>query len=181
VNTGPGVMLNIVTRWILDNCKTTEQATKFLQKIPKTWGTAYLVIDKKDGIAKIEAHREKTKTTYADKGFEFVTLRFDSPEMEKYNAQDERGRWAFDTYSARKPFLLSWFRQSKGSIDNEMIINALKSHEHKMCTHDYDGQVHYGICWSWILSPGKNEAVVCADPPCRNEFKKHDVSGYSNR
>jgi predicted choloylglycine hydrolase len=171
-NSGPGVMFNAAKRWILDNCKTLEEAAEFLEKIPKTWGTAYLMIDKKGTIAKIEAHREKTKTTYTDKGFEFVSLRFDSTEMEKYNEQDECRQWAFDTYSARKQFLLKWFRQNKGHIHDETIMDALKSHENKMCTHDYNGQVHSGICWSWILSPGSDEAAVCAGPPCKNKFRK---------
>ena len=130
------------------------------------------MIDKNSTIAKVEAHRERTKTTYTDKGFEFVSLRFDSPEMEKYNELDDRSRWAFDMYSARRSFLLKWFHQNKGSIDNETIIDTLKNHENKMCTHDYDGQVHYGICWSWILSPKRDEAAVCAGPPCKGKFRK---------
>ena len=174
VNSGPGVMFNVAKRWILDNYRTVEEACEFLEKIPKTWGTAYLMIDKNNTIAKVEAHRKKTKITYTDAGFEFVTLRFDSPEMEKYNGQDTEDMF-FDLYSARKIFLMNWFRQNEGKIDNEMIIDALKNHEHKMCTHVYDGQVHYGICWSWILSLGKDKAAVCAGPPCRNDFRNYDV------
>jgi predicted choloylglycine hydrolase len=177
VNSGPGVMFNVAKRWILDNCRTIEEATEFLEKIPKTWGMAYLMIDKTSTIAKVEAHREKTKVTYTDDGFDCVTLRFDSPEMEEYNEQDERADWALDVYSARKPFLMNWFHQNKPNIDNEMVVDALKNHEHKMCTHDYDGQVHYGICWSWILSPGSKKAAVCAGPPCKNSFKDFDISG----
>ncbi len=172
VNSGPGVMFNVATRWILDNCKTIGEAADFLERIPKTWGTAYLMIDKKGTIAKVEAHREKTTTTYAENGFEFVSLRFDSPTMEKFNEQDPQGQWAFEMYSARKPFLLKWFRQNKGNIHDEKVIDALKNHENKMCTHDYDGQVHNGICWSWILKPGKDEAAVCIGPPCKNQFKR---------
>jgi predicted choloylglycine hydrolase len=155
-------MFNVAKRWILDNCRTLDEATEFVERIPKTWGTAYLMIDENSRIAKIEAHREETKTTYTDEGFEFVSLRFDSPEMEKYNEQDPQAQWAFDMYSARKPFLLN----------DESIMDALKNHENKMCDHDYDGKVHYGICWSWILSPGKDEAAVCVGPPCKNEFRK---------
>jgi len=179
VNSGPGVMLNLATRWILDNSRRTEEAVEFLKTIPKTWGTAYLLIDKDGRIAKVEAHREKTKVTYTEKGFDFVTLCFDSPEMQKYNEQDEWGKWASEMHAARKRFLTKWFTQNKGNFDNTIIINALKSHEQKMCTHDYDAhaQVHYGICWSWILSPGKNEAAVCAGPPCKSKFRKFDIYG----
>lgn len=179
VNSGPGVMLNLATRWILDNFESTKEAVEFLKTIPKTWGTAYLLIDRDNRIAKVEAHREKTKVTYTEKGFDFVTLIFDSPEMQKYNEKSEWGKWASEIHATRKEFLSKWFAQNKGTFDNTMIINALKSHERKMCTHDYDEQakVHYGICWSWILSPGKNKARVCAGPPCKNKFRKFDVYG----
>jgi predicted choloylglycine hydrolase len=172
VNSGPGVMFNVAKRWILDNCKTIEEAIDFLERIPKTWGIAYLMIDRGGAIAKVEAHREKTRTTYIDTGFEFVSLRFDSPEMERFNEQDERGQWAFDMYSARKPFLLRWFAENRGGITDDVVIEALKNHEHKMCTHDYDCKVHYGICWSWILTPGKGDAAVCFGPPCKRPFNK---------
>jgi predicted choloylglycine hydrolase len=61
VNSGPGVMFNVAERWILDNCRTVEEAAEFIEKIPSEWGTAYLMIDKKGSIAKVEAHREKDK------------------------------------------------------------------------------------------------------------------------
>jgi predicted choloylglycine hydrolase len=177
-NSGPGVMFNVATRWILDNCKTLEEAADFLGKIPKTWGTAYLMIDKKGCIAKVEAHREKTKVTHSETGCDSVTLIFDSPEMQKFNEKSEWGKWASEIHSTRKKFLAEWFAQNKRNLDNTMIVNALKNHEQKMCIHDYDekSQLHYGICWSWILSPGSDEAAVCAGPPCKNEFRKFQVT-----
>jgi len=168
VNSGPGVMLNITTRWILDNCRTTEEAVAFLEKIPKVWGIAYLIMDR-NTIAKVEAHREKTKVTYTE-GFEFVTLRFDSPEMVPYNEEEDP---FLDLYSARKDFLTKWFFHNKGNIDDDLIIRVLKDHEHKMCYHNPCDNVTYGTCWSWIVTPGKDEVLVCAGPPCKNEFKKY--------
>ena len=81
--------------------------------------------------------------------------------MQKYDEQDEWGKWASEMHAARKRFLAEWLIQNKGNFDNTIIINALKSHEQKMCTHDYDAQaqVHYGICWSWILSHAKMKPV----------------------
>ncbi|MFX1252884.1 MAG: C45 family autoproteolytic acyltransferase/hydrolase [Promethearchaeota archaeon] len=172
VNSGPGVMINVATRWILDNCETTEEAAAFLKKIPKVWGIAYLIIDKNNTIAKVEAHRQKTKITYAEDGFELVTLLFDSPEMEQYNQIDEIAKLHYP----RKAFLTKWFDQNKGIINDKLIIDALKDHEHAMCDHSSDGKFNYGICWSWIVTIGKNEALVCAGPPCKNEFKKHSIS-----
>ena len=170
---GPGVMLNVATRWILDNCGTTEEAAAFLMKIPKVWGIAYLIIDKNNTIAKVEAHREKTKTTYFEDGFEIITLLFDSPEMKIYN---EYVGNILDLHEARKKFIPRWFDQNKGKINYDLIIDALKNHDHKMCNHFYDGKNHHGICWSWIVTIGESDALVCAGPPCKNEFKKYNIS-----
>jgi len=170
---GPGVMLNVATRWILDNCSTTEEAAAFLMKIPKVWGIAYLIIDKNNTIARVEAHREKTKITYLEDGLGMVTLLFDSPEMKSYN---DYGGTVLDLHNARKEFIPKWFDQNKGKINDDLIIEALKDHEHKMCDHFFDGRNNNGICWSWIVTIGKNDALVCAGPPCKNEFKKYSIS-----
>ena len=167
-NTGPGVMLNLATRWILDTCKTTKEAVAYLEKMPKVWGETYVVIDQGNTIAKVEAHREKTKVTYADTGFDWNSLLYDSPEMEQYMSQ-ERIDSCIEFTSARRAFLNGWFLQNKGNITDSLIIEALKSHEHKMCYHGLEG---LEICWSYILEIGASSALVCAGRPCKNEFVK---------
>ncbi|MFX1255314.1 MAG: C45 family autoproteolytic acyltransferase/hydrolase [Promethearchaeota archaeon] len=170
-NSGPGVMFNVAKRWILDNCKTTEEAIAFLKKIPKTWGTTYLIIDKNNTIAKVEAHREKTKVTKIENGFGFVSLLFDSPEMLSYNRVDEFSKLHFP----RLKFMTNWFEEHKGKITDNLIIDALKDHKHSVCDHSTDGKVNYGICWSYLLTIGKDNALVCAGPPCKNEFKEYSI------
>ena len=137
--------------------------------MPKVWGETYIVIDKENNIAKVEAHREKTKATYSDTGFATNTLLYDSPEMRQYMSQ-ERIDNCIEYTSARKAFLSEWFAQNKGDITDHLIIDALKSHEHKMCYHGLEG---LEICWSYILTIGAN-ALVCAGRPCKNEFVNVD-------
>lgn len=165
-NTGPGIMLNVATRWILDTCKTTKEAVTYLETMPKVWGETYIVIDKGNNIAKVEAHREKTKVTYSDTGFALNSLLYDSPEMNQYMSQ-ERIDDCIEFTSARKAFLSEWFAQNKGNITDQIIIDALRSHEHKMCYHGLEG---LEICWSYILTIGATNALVCAGRPCKNEF-----------
>lgn len=165
-NTGPGIMLNVATRWILDTCKTTKEAVTYLETMPKVWGETYIVIDKGNNIAKVEAHREKTKVTYSDTGFALNSLLYDSPEMNQYMSQ-ERIDDCIEFATARKAFLSEWFAQNKGNISDQLIIDALRSHEHKMCYHGLEG---LEICWSYILTIGATNALVCAGRPCKNEF-----------
>ncbi len=167
-NGGPGIMLNLANRWILDTCETTKEAVDFLEKMPKVWGETYMMIDKDNSIAKVEAHREKTLVTYSDTGFECNSLLYDSLEMQPYMSQ-ERIDSCIEYTSARRLFLKEWFAQNKGKITDALIMDALKSHEHKMCYHGLEG---LEICWSYILNVSANDALVCAGRPCKNEYVK---------
>jgi predicted choloylglycine hydrolase len=165
-NMGPGIMLNLATRWILDTCETTEQAVAYLEKMPKVWGETYVIIDKENTIAKVEAHRKQTKVTLTDTGFDFNTLLYDSPEMQQYLSQEDTSG-LIKYASARRAFLNTWFLQHRGEITDALIINALSNHEHKMCVHEPGGPE---ICWSYVLKIAEHRALVCAGRPCRNEF-----------
>ncbi len=169
-NSGPGIMMNLAVRWVLDTCETTEKAVAYLEKIPKVWGETYVIVDKENTIAKVESHRQKTTVTYTDKGFEFNTLLYDSPEMQQFTDQ-ERIDSCIEYTSARGAFLNEWFHQNKGNITDPLIIAALKNHEHKMCDHKLEG---LEICWSYLMKIGENSALVCAGRPCKNEFVEVD-------
>lgn len=163
---GPGIMLNIATRWILDNCRSTGEAVAYLEKMPKVWGETYVLIDKDNVIAKVESHSQKTTVTYAESGCDFNSLLFDSPQMQ--SVQDQ---WRYDDCkeftAARRAFIKGWFPRYKGRITDELLIDVLKDHENKMCVHGKEG---LEICWSYLLFPADNRALVCQGRPCKNEF-----------
>lgn len=173
INAGPGVMLNIATRWILDNFTTTDEAVEFIMEIPKVWGTNYLIIDKNETLAKIEAHRKKTRVTYPARGFDLITFTFEAPEMRRYTPDESPEKYkGFDT---RKQFLDNWFKENKGNITEALIINALKQCENKLHYHEKTPNGTLGTCWSWIVSPHSNEALISLGPPCKNIFKPHMI------
>lgn len=171
VNSGPGVMINIATRWILDNCETTKQAVEFLEKMPKVWGNVYLIIDKNNTIAKVEAHREKTIVTYTNRGFDMATLRFESEELQPFNYSDEFA----NRYFPRKEYINRWFEENKGKINGDLINEVLKNHEYSMCNHIRSGNQNYGICWAWIISIGDSIALISEGAPCKNIFQSIDI------
>lgn len=172
-NTGPGVMLNIATRWILDNFKTTDQAVEFIREMPKVWGINYLIIDKKETIAKIEAHRQKTLVTYPTKGFDFVTFTYESPEMQRLvpNETPEVLRM----FKTRKQFLNTWFQENKGTITEQSVIDIMKVCDNQLHYHEKTPDGTLGTCWSWIVSPQSKQALISLGPPCKNEFKPYTI------
>ena len=168
-NAGPGIMLNIATRWILDNCKTAKEAVSFIEKMPKVWGETYVIVDKENTIAKVESHAKRTNVTYPETGFACNSLYYDSPEMQDLVTQEDKDLLS-GPFKMRMNFMNEWFMENKGDIDEEMIKEVLKNHEHQMCYHDFHGQIGLEICWSYILTIGKTESLVCAGRPCKNEF-----------
>jgi hypothetical protein len=165
-NPEPGIIINIATRWVLDNCETTEDAVAFLETMTKVWGETYIIVDKNNTIAKVESHRKKTVTTYSDSGFAYTTLLYDAPEMKRL-LSSKRMINCSEIHSTRKEFLDNWFVQNKGKISNELIIDALKDHENAICYHGLEG---LEICWSYILEPTEQNAIICQGRPCKNDY-----------
>ncbi len=172
-NTGPGVIMNIAMRWILDNFRTTDEAVEFILEIPKVWGTNYIIIDRNNTLAKIEAHRQKTLVTYPAKGFDMVTLTYEAPEMRKFTPNESPEK--IKLFELRKRFLKSWFSENKGSITEQSIIDILANCENQLHYHEKTPDGTTGTCWSWIVSPQSNKAFISQGPPCKNEFKPYSV------
>ena len=167
---GPGIILNLAARWILDTCETTEQAVAFLEEIPKVWGETYLLVDRKNTIARVESHARFTKVTYADQGFDAISLLYSSGEMDPYQ-DSERVTDLSELVSTRMDFVAPWFLEHRGTITDSDILAVLDDHDHRMCYHDREG---LEICWSYLLDIGENQAQVCAGPPCVNEYISMD-------
>ncbi len=174
-NSGPGVMLNIAKRWILDNFKTTEEAVEFIKLMPKVWGTNFLIIDRNETLVKIEAHREKTLVTYPKKGFDMITMTYEDAEMRKLNPNESPN--ILKLFDDRRKYLDNWFAENKGKITEDLIIKILKDCDNNLHYHDKapNGTGTYGTCWSWIVSPKSNEALISTGPPCKNEFKSYTI------
>lgn len=171
--TSSGIMCNAAIRWILDNFKTTEEAAEFIKDMPKVWGMNYLIIDRNETIAKLETHKEKTIVTYP-KDFAFVSLTYEAPEMRKLHPNESPN--VLKLFDTRKKFLDNWFAENKGSITEESIYEILKDCENKLHYHDKAPNGTYGTCWSWIVSPKSNKAMISQGPPCKNGFSTNIIN-----
>jgi len=170
--TNPGVMLNAITRWILDNFKTVEEATEFIKDVPKVWGINYLLMDRNETIAKLETHKEKTMITYP-KDFAFVTLTYEAPEMRKLHPNESPGVLKY--FDKRKDSLVKWYAKNKGTITEDTIYEILSDCESNLHYHDKAPNGTYGTCWSYILSPKSNNALISLGPPCKNKFEPYTI------
>ena len=174
MNSGPGVIFNTATRWILDNFKTTEEAVEFISSIPKVWGENYLIMDKHETLVRIESHRNKTLVTYPKNGFDLITLIYESEEMRAFTPNEVTE--CKDMFEARRKFLDAWFAENKGNITEELIIKILQKCENRLHYHkkNPDGTTD-GTCWSWVASPKTNKVLISLGAPCKNEYKPYKI------
>ena len=172
-NSGPGVMMNIATRWILDNFKTTDEAVEFIMEMPKVWGINYLLIDRNNTLAKIEAHRHKTLVTYPAKGFDLISFAYEAPEMQKLVPNEPPE--IYKTLELRKNFLNMWFDENKGNITEQSIIDIMQVCDNQLHYHEKTPNGTLGTCWSWIVSPQSDKAYISQGPPCKNKFQPYRI------
>ncbi len=161
----PGVINYLATRWILDNCHTVQEAVAFLCEIPQVWGVNYLLIDRESNMAIVEAHPQMTHVGRPKGGFAAVTNHFISPEMDDYQQR------VHPNSVTRLNYVQDWFENRDGLIAIDDIKEAQRDHEHEMCAHYADEQLHFCTCWAWIAQAAKRRIHVCQGSPCENEYE----------
>ena len=107
------------------------------------------------------------------KDFAFITLTYEVPEMRKLHPNESPGVLKY--FDKRKNTLENWFSKNKGSITEEFIYKILSDCEGNLHYHDKAPNGTYGTCWSYILSPKSNAALISLGPPCKNKFSPYTV------
>ncbi|TFG00604.1 MAG: hypothetical protein EU542_07925, partial [Promethearchaeota archaeon] len=164
----PGIRTNIIARWILDKCKNTLEALKFLEKIPHMCGHNYLVADRNNNLARIETAAEEIVITEAENGFIATTNHAISPQMKKYTNQQFRFEDSVERYNR----VLKWYEKMKGKVSLDSIKQILSDREHGVCSHyEFEGEITSTI-WSWISVLGCDEIEICDGSPSINDYIK---------
>lgn len=168
----PGIRMNVLTRWILDNFKTVKDAVKFIEKVPHICGNIFLLADKDDNIVKIEIASEEIDVDYADRGFTVITNHYQSTKMKKYEFKN----FIFENGISRFNVINKWFNAKRENISIEEIKKVLSSHdENGVCNHFEFGGETTSTIWSWIATLNKRSVQICDGSPCKEEYKSFSV------
>jgi predicted choloylglycine hydrolase len=169
-----GLLLNVTTRWILDNCKTTKEVVAFLEKIPHCEGYNYLVTDRIGDIARIEISPEKVHTSYPKNSLVVATNHYQSQEMKNQQFEYNTSQMVndeIDNSTKRLTGIVEWFKEHKNLADIESVKKILRNHEHEVCYHKKWKEYNNSTIWSWITLLGTRTIEVCQGSPCNNEYK----------
>jgi predicted choloylglycine hydrolase len=162
----PGIRMNVIARWVLDTFKSTEEAIRFLEKIPHICGHNYLIADKDDNLARIETAADEIVVTRAKDGFIATTNHALSHEMKKYTNPHFRFEGSVDRYNR----IRKWYEKTKGKITKDAIKYILSDHEEGVCSHFEFAGERTSTIWSWISVLGTDYVDICAGSPCINDY-----------
>jgi predicted choloylglycine hydrolase len=168
----PGVAANAATRWILDHFATTDEAVKYLKKIPHMAGYTLLMADAKGGMARAELSPDRTSVGKAEEGLIVASTHFLCEEMKQYEDLSIDFPWSYE----RVQRITNWFNERKGTITIKDAKEILGTHEIGICDHWQEGAAAAGTTWSWAASLGITSLSISMGPPCENEYQEIRLS-----
>lgn len=164
----PGLRMNIIARWILDNFKTTKEAVNYIERIPHICGQTFLLCDKQDTIARMETAGDEIIITYSNNGFMAITNEYETKSLKKY----EYKNFSFRNSEERLRKINKWYEANKSGITIGKIKKLLSGHDEGVCNHfEFAGEMTSTI-WSWIAQIGLDEILVCDGSPCANPYQR---------
>jgi predicted choloylglycine hydrolase len=167
----PGIMLHLVVRWVLDNCRTVKDAISFIEKIPHVRGNNYLVADLQGDTALVQACPENVEVVDPVDGLVVATNHFQTPDMKVF----ETDKYIPPSSVPRLEFIREWFRNRQGKIDMlqaQRVLSGKLSAGDGVCQNfEWEG-VRFGTIWAWTHETGRRSVQIADGLPCEEDFEE---------
>ncbi len=163
----PGFNAGMLVRYILEKCKTTEEAIRVLKKLPIASPQTITLADKAGNIVVVECncHRVVVLAPKQGKNYVFTTNHFVSEEMGKYQVEGVDDAHSHERYET----LVKAFANNKDySLD--FARNLLSGQMGFMC--QYDRKKGLDTVWSSIYDLTEGTVLRVEGNPSRKAFKQ---------
>lgn len=158
----PGFNVGVLTRYLLEKCKTVKEAIKEIKRLPIASGGTLTMIDKFGDMVVIEMTCDDIFIKREKNNFVFVTNTFVSNKMKKYNIVD------FDNWRALERYetMNKAFNTKKTSI--KFAKELLSGKYGFMC--QYDREKNEDTVWSVIYDVSKSKIYRAEGNPMRKKY-----------
>ncbi len=164
----PGIAANVAARWMLDHFATTEEATKYLKKIPHISGYTLLIADAGGAMARAEVSPDKVVIGEPEDGLIIATTHYLCEEMQEFENLDIEFDWTYE----RERRVRDWYAERKGNIGLIDAQEVLGTHDRGVCCHWLEDGKDAGTTWSWAASLGMHKMHASFGPPCENDYEE---------
>ncbi len=164
----PGFNSGLLVRYLLEKCKSTEEAIKKLKELPIASQQTLTIADAKGDIAVIECNCENIKIIRPDKNPSFVVAsnEFTSTKMKKYNNN------FIDNWRANERYLNAYnaLKEHQENYSFNLVKDILSGSYGFMC--QYDRKTNADTVWS-VIYDIKNKMIYRVEGnPRRKHFQK---------
>jgi len=167
----PGFNVGIILRYLLEKCKTVEEAVIAIKKLPIASGGTLTIADATGEIAVVEIAPDYVHINRKHEGYIFSTNFFRSDELNKLNLQGFDNWNAFERYNTMK----NAFEKFKPSI--EFAKNLLSGEYGFIC--QYDRKKNADTVWSVIYDLTDYKILRVEGNPSRKEYQEDNRFSFN--
>lgn len=164
----PGFNAGMLVRYLLEKCKTTDEAISLLKSIPIASQQTLTIADRTGNIVVVECNCEEIEIIKPNKDGNFVTAanEFNSPKMKKFN--DHK----VDNWRAEERYKVSYnaLKNHQNSYSFDLLKDILSGNFGFMC--QYDRKTNADTVWSVIYDIKNSKIFRVEGNPKRKTFKK---------
>lgn len=165
----PGLNAGILVRYLLEKCKTTDEAIRVLKALPTASAQTITIADSKGEIAVVESNSKKCVVVRPQEGENFVATanNFNSEEMKGFRTPKGVDDWRSDErYATAKTALES----NTGNYSTDFSKRLLAGEYGFMC--QYDRRKNADTVWSVVYDIRNMRIYRVEGNPSRKTFKE---------
>lgn len=164
----PGFNAGMLIRYILERCKTTDEAIAALKSLPISSAQTITLADQGGAIAVVECNPEKLVVIKPETGGNFVAAAncFVSPEMQPYRNTEVDDWRADDRYHTAYTALANHPEQRSVAFMQDILAGKYGF----MC--QYDRKANADTVWSVVYNLTKKQVWRAEGNPSRKAFKE---------
>ncbi len=162
-----GFNAGMLVRYLLEKCKTTDEAIEKLQELPIASQQTLTLADSKGNIAVVECNCNDLEVIKPNEDECFITIanEFNSEKMKQYN------NYNVDSWRANERYLVAYnaLKEYKNKLSFNLIQDILSGKYGFMC--QYDRKTDADTVWSVIYDIKNKDIYIVEGNPKRKQFK----------
>lgn len=165
-----GFNAGMLVRYLLEKCKTTDEAISLLKSIPIASQQTITIADTTGNIVVVECNCEEMEIIQPIRNDNFVTTanEFNSTKMKRFN------NYEVDNWKSEERYLVAYdtLKKHKNNYSFDLIKDILVGKYGFMC--QYDRKTDADTVWSVIYDIKSNNIFRVEGNPKRKTYKKDD-------
>lgn len=163
-----GLNAGMIVRYLLEKCKTTDEAIENLKTLPIASQQTLTIADSTGNIVIVECNSKDIEVIKLNEDGNFVTIanEFNSQSMRKYN------NYNIDNWKAKERYEVAYnsLKRNKNNFSVELVKEVLSGKYGFMC--QYERKTNADTVWSVIYDTKNKRIYRVEGNPSRKKFKE---------